>query len=573
MPRTYTSRRIAVSHGSAAPSVVALTTASVAVATLALSGCRAPENEVAAADRQVYGILEQASAQVTGNTKVMTVDRPHETLRRRLEAADAVAKPLDLRLVESLDAAAENSRDFQRQRESLYSVALNLTRTMHDFEWRFGGGGGAAVNGVGDGSANLTLSDDLRASQNTLAGPRIVASFANQFLRSLVNGGGFDASSVLGLTLSQPLLRGMSPRVIREPLTQSERDVIYQVRDFERFRTTFAVRIVSDYYGLLELTQNLDAEVANRDSLTLSRQRIEAMVEAGRNTSIEVGRARQNELSAENRLIDARARLESAVDRFLITLGLPTDARAVVDVAELQKLAAMPIESVTLEEAEAVAIAFSRRLDYRNTRDEVEDAARRVLVAEDAFRSQFDFSGAINVPTQTNSSLDFDWSRISWRAGFDLELALDKLAERNAYRSALISLDVFIRAREQFEDEIKRDVREALRTLRRTVTSYEIQTNALRLAEQRVESTRDFFAAGDRNVTTLDVLDAQESLLGAQLAQMSARVDYAIARLQLMVTLDSLVLEPMGLRFDQTLPMPKLAAAPADAATKPVTPP
>ena len=550
-----------------------LVSLSLAASALSVTACRSPELEVAAADRQVYGILEQATAQVTGDAKTVRVDRPYDTLRRRLEAQDASAAPLNLRLVESLDAAAENSRDFQRQRESLYSVALNLTRTMHDFEWRFGAGAGAGIAGVGDDTANLTLSDDLRASQNTLAGPRIVTSFANQFLRSLVNGGGFDASSVLGLTLSQPLLRGMSPRVIREPLTQSERDVIYQVRDFERFRSTFSVRVVSDYYGLLELTQNLEAEVANRDSLTLSRLRIEAMVEAGRNPSIDAGRARQNELSAENRLIDARARLESAVDRFLITLGLPTDARAEVDLAELRQLASLPIEDLTMTEDDAVAIAFQRRLDYRNTRDEVEDAVRRVLVAEDAFRSQFDFTGAINVPTDTNSSLDFDWSRVSWRAGFDLELALDKLAERNAYRSSLINLDVFIRAREQFEDEIKRDVRESLRTLRRTVKSYAIQSNALRLAEQRVESTRDFFAAGDRNVTTLDVLDAQESLLSAQLAQMSARVDYAIARLQLMLTLDSLVLEPMGLRFDQTLPMPTLAADSANNPKKTGTPP
>jgi outer membrane protein TolC len=156
-------------------------------------------------------------------------------------------------------------------------------------------------------------------------------------------------------------------------------------------------------------------------------------------------------------------------------------------------------------------------------------------------------------PTPTQSLELRLVARQSWRAGFDLELALDKLAERNAYRVALINLDVAIRAREQFEDEIKRDVRQALRTLRQALASYNIQTRAVELAEQRVESTRDFFAAGDRNVTTLDLLDAQQSLLSAQLAQMSARVSYAIARLQLALTLDTLELEPKGLRYDPAL--------------------
>ena len=527
---------------------------------------------MASADRQVYGILEKANAQVSGDKKTETIERPTDTLRQRLLGATAPGEPLPLRLTESLDIAAENSRDYQRQKETLYTVALALTRAVHDFSWRFGAGASAVVSGVGDDTANLALSDDLRASQNTLAGPRIVASFVNNFLRSLVSGGGWDASSILGLSLTQPLLRGMDQNIIREPLTQAERDVIYQVRDYERFRSTFAVRVVSDYYRLLEQTQNLEVEDANRESLRLSRERIEAMAEAGRNTATDVGRAKQNEYSAENRAIDAKARLESSVDRYLITLGLPTDAPAQVDLKELTRLQAQPIETVELDEDTAIAIAFARRLDYRNTRDEVEDAVRRVGVARDALRSQFDFTGVVNVPTEPDKPFRFDWSRISWRAGFDLELALDKLPERNAYRSALINLDVFIRAREQFEDEIKRDVRDAQRTLRRAVASYDIQTKAVDLAEQRVASTKDFFEAGDRGVTTLDLLDARESLLSAQLAQMSARVSYVIARLQLMLTLDALIVEPKGLRFDPSLPLPAMQTAQLDSAEDRPTP-
>lgn len=523
---------------------------------LGLAGCRVPNREVENADRQVYGVLEKATEAVTGIAKTEPVERPADTLRARLLADRDDAEAINLRLTVCLDIAAENSRDYQRQKETLYATALALTRAVHDVSWRFGSGATGTVSGIGDTDANVAISDDLRASQNTLSGPRIVASFVNNFLRSLVSGGGWDASSILSLTLTQPLLRGVSPAIIREPLTQAERDVIYQVRDYERFRSTFAVRVVSDYYRLLEQTQNLGAEATNRKSLTLSRERIEAMAEAGRNTATDVGRARQNEYSAENREIDAKVRLESSVDRFLITLGLPTDAPAQVDVTELARLQALPIEDVDIDEDSAIAIAFERRLDYRNTRDEVEDAVRRVDVARDALRSQFDFSAAINVPTENDQTFRLDWSRIQWRAGFDLEFALDKLPERNAYRTALINLDVFIRAREQFEDQIKSDVREALRTLRRAVKSYDIQTKAVALAEQRVASTKDFFEAGDRGVTTLDVLDAQESLLDAVLAQMSARVSYAIARLQLILTLDGLVLEPKGLRFDPALPLP-----------------
>ena len=57
----------------------------------------------------------------------------------------------------------------------------------------------------------------------------------------------------------------------------------------------------------------------------------------------------------------------------------------------------------------------------------------------------------------------------------------------------------------------------------------------------------------------LDKLDAQDSLLSAQLNRNAAIVDYAIARLQLMNDLEAIRLSPQGLRFDLKLPMPASA--------------
>ncbi|MHC5072888.1 MAG: hypothetical protein ACYTGO_20635, partial [Planctomycetota bacterium] len=60
-------------------------------------------------------------------------------------------------------------------------------------------------------------------------------------------------------------------------------------------------------------------------------------------------------------------------------------------------------------------------------------------------------------------------------------------------------------------------------------------------------------------VETLDVLDAKESLLNAEIALTQARVNYAIARLALLQDLEALPLEPKGLRYDPGLPIPKEA--------------
>lgn len=517
-----------------------------------LYACTAAEYR-ADADRQVYGILETAAEHVTGQTKVFSIDRPEHTLRRELEDDPEMAVVLDLPT--ALDVAAQNSREFQTRKERLYAAALALTLRQNDFALRFGGGTSQGVSGVSDDSATVDIRNDLFASRNTTSGGRIVASFVNTFLKDVVRGGTFNPSSILDLTITQPLLRGFGERIAREPLTQAERDVIYEMRTFERFRATFAVSVVSDYYRVLQQIDNLQSEESNQDGTRRNRERVEALVEAGRLAGVDLDRASQQEFDAGDRLNNARVSLESRLDAFRITLGLPTDAQVNVDIAELARLRQVVIRETDLDEDHAIEMALYRRLDHRNVVDDVEDAARGVRVSEDALRSMLNLDFAFSLPTQPDQPLKFDWTQVTWSAGFDLDLALDRLPERNAYRTALIGLDVAIRGRELSQDLVKQDVRQALRSLRRTFTSYQIQSQSLELSERRLERADDFLQAGRGN--TLALLDAQEDLLSARLSVTRAIVDWAIARLELLRDLEGLVLEPKGLRYDPGLPLPR----------------
>ncbi|HZN40469.1 MAG TPA: TolC family protein [Planctomycetota bacterium] len=523
-----------------------------------LAGCWSPSVNKDSADQQVYGILERATAKVVGEPRVVHVERPVDTLRARLLTS---MEPITLSLAEALDVAAENSRDFQRQKEQLYLAALDLTRDQHEFELIFGAGVSPNTSGEADPAAdeeyNLALGDELSASVNSVYGTQVVASFVNTFLRSLIHGGGIDPSSILNLTITQPLLRGAGRRIVREPLTQSERNVVYAVRDFERFRAEFAVRVVGDYWAAVAQMADLANVEANHKTLAQSRVEIEELYNAGRRTVTDLGRAKQSEYSADSQRVAAKNRLESTLDRFKLTLGLPVTAQVNLDPKELDRVTQQGVAKVEIDEAAAIALALQRRFDHQTTIDAVEDAGRRILVSEDALTMALDFRAALNVPSESGSSLNLDWSRVNWSAGFELDLALDKLAERNAYRSALISFDVAVRAREQSEDQIAADVRTSLRNIQSSIDSYTIQRFAVELAEKRVEATTDLFAAG--RVAALEKLDAQDALLQAQLQLTASIVDYANARLDLINDLEALRLDRQGLRFDPALPLPKPA--------------
>lgn len=519
---------------------------------LSFVSCYSPEANKEAADHDVYRILDGTSAQLTGARRHLQVERAVDTLRKRLLRDH---EPVPLSLAQALDVAAENSREFQRQKETLYLAALNLTRSINDFSLRFGGGGNGSVAGTDDDSANARVGDDLSAQANSVAGTRMVANFVQTFLRSVLNGGGFDGSSILDLTITQPLLRGSGRRIAREPLTQAERNVVYAMRDYERFRAQFAVDVVGDYWQIVRQMRDLANVEDTYQGLVTSREQIEELFAAGRKTITDLGRAKQSEFTADNQRVTARNRLETTLDRFKVTLGLPVSAKVALDPGELDKLLERGVQAMTITEEFAIGECLRRRYDFRTTVDEVEDAGRRVLIAEDALNMQLDFTAAISVPAESGRGLDLDWSRIDWSAGVDLDLLLNRVPVRNAYRSALITFDQAIRAREQAEDQLTASVRSALRDIQAALMSYQIQSQAVTLSAERAESTTELYAVG--RGTALDKLDAVSDLLNAQLSRNAAIVDYAIARLALMNNLEAIKLEPHGLRFDFDLPMPQ----------------
>ena len=269
----------------------------------------------------------------------------------------------------------------------------------------------------------------------------------------------------------------------------------------------------------------------------------------------DLGRSQQDVLTADAQRVTAANRLQAALDRFKLSLGLPITTNLQLDAAELDALVTAGVATMTLAEGDAIELALTRRYDHLTTIDQVADAGRKVFVAEDALNMQLDLTTNVQVPAESGDGLDLDWSKVNWSAGFDLDLALNRVPSRNVYRAALISFDQSIRAREQSEDQLATNVRNSMRNIQAALQTFRIQSTAVDVAESRVEATTDLYDAG--RIQVLEKLDAQRSLLNAQLSRNAAIVDYAIARLQLMNDLEAIRLEPHGFRYDPNLPLPQ----------------
>ncbi len=510
-----------------------------------LGACASAEQHAAAADAEVYALLDARRAELFADPAGFRVEPEAERLRTRLLAApDGAAEPVGI--VACLEIAAANSRDYQQRKERLYRAALDLTLAR----WRFSTigtlAGSAGVDGVGNASADASVDADLGLSRLLGSGARIVGGIGASLFRVVSTGDGWDVVSDLSLSITQPLLRGAAREVVLEPLTQTERDLVYEVRNYERFRRTFAVDVANEYYAILVTLDQIANEEENLRGVRYIEEVSQARTEAGRLSPIQRDQASQDVLSSETNLLQLRARFGQQLDSFKLRLGLPPEAGLTLDPAELVVLRDLDGSDLEPLDSDDLALgALARRLDYLNTTEAVLDAERRARIAADALRAGLDLEASIGSSSEEGRPFTFRSDNAPWSLGIGWNLPIDNLPDRNAYRSALLDLQAAMRAEEDARDRVLSGLRDDLRQATNARERHQVQSAAVLLAARRVESSQLNFDAG--RVQTRDLLEARRSLLSAQNAATSALRDFAISRLRLYTDLELLEVGPEGI--------------------------
>jgi len=589
-----------------------------------IGGCKSAPQYRQEADDAAYRIIQQAQTQALGRAEPFTISVPERRLREALllEQALPYAAPdslgsrevelipqfpdasysqqtgdplpaapwldraaqqgMTINLNEALMIGARNSRDYQAQKERVFVAALDL-----DFErdaFRNTWAGLMASEGIaellGEDSAGVEHRAELTLTRQFKSGMLLTAKIGLDLVKLLTGSGASSLGAFGDASVSIPLLRGSGQFVTTEPLRQAQRDVVYAIYEFERFKQTFAVQIAAEYLSVLETLDRVKNAEQNYRSLIGSTRRARRMADAGRLPDIQVNQALQDELRARDRWVSAQQTYERAMDNFKVQLGLPADAAITLDPTELDRLAAAvpapeaatatgepappadaPIVLVPPNPADggpmeipqdrAMRLAFDHRLDLRVAIGRIDDAQRNVVVAADALRADLTLLGSMSIGERRtlssagrdDASLRFDEG--SYSALVNLDLPLHRTSERNAYRESLIGFEESVRDLQATEDQIKLAVRDDLRNLMQAREQLRIQAQAVEVAKRRVDSTNLFLQAG--RVEIRDVLEAQESLVAAENARTAAIVQYRVSELDLQRNLGVLEVSHDGL--------------------------
>lgn len=593
-----------------------------------LWGCKSASDYRKQADEVSYQIIEEKQLESLGRTEPFTVERPSDLFRRRLIEMQAlpVSSPaslgtdrlepiahwpekdypfspnqqkffpsdpnqvLTLSLMDALQIGAANNFEYQSRKEAIFSAALDLDLARNEFRTIFSAAAQSYYeeNRVSSPTQRgIVNSGDLSAARKLTSGAEISAGIAADLVNLLTLGGASSLGLTADASISIPLLRGSGSHIVAEPLLQAERQVMYAIWQFERYKSEFAVSIASDYLGVLRQFDQVRNSRENYISAVASARQSRRLADAGRLPEIQVDQAVQRELSARAQWIGAVESYKQRLDSFKVRLGLPPDAKIELDRKDLEKLqvykdyfvysdasgaggegkegnfpvADAPIEPqppteedagpLELPEEIAVRTAFEKRPDLWVVQGRVFDAQRDVIVKADRLGAELTLLGSagwgssrsLGSAGSEDARLEFDRGRYS--ALLNLNLPIERTAERNAYRKSFLALEEAVRTLQETEDSIKLSIRNQLRTLLESREQVKIQAKAVSVAEKRQKSTKMFLDAGRAEIR--DLLDAQDALLSAQNQLTAAIINYRLAELNLQRDMGVLQVDEKGL--------------------------
>ena len=581
---------------------------------LLFSGCTAKYHRTKA-DKTALSIIKDAQEDVLGKSDDLSIERPSDILRRRLLTEQELAtygnaslgtdtlekikhwpekkypaavtstdkeieiplekKPLLINFFQALKIAAQNSPEYQTQKETLFKAALTLDLNRNDYSFIADASGDSTYSldkSSGTDVKGMENSGSLGISKTFKYGAKLAANLSVDLVK-LLTAPKDSSFGILGdASISIPLLRGSKSYIYAESLTQAERNVVYAVYDFERYKKTFTVNIASNYLNVLKQIDQMENSEQNYKNNISSARRTRRLADAGRLTEIEVDQAVQTELTARNNWISARELYKNRLDSFKQLLGLPPDSFIEIDRSDLENLLAYvakivsktdiqniseasgkippanaPIElkepdgsnrgPMELDEADAIMLGLKNRLDLKVSEGKIYDAQRNVIIKADALGAELNLlgKGQAGEPRSLADAGKKDDAKIQpdlgiYSAVLSFDLPVERSAERKAYRESYISLESAVRDFQNLEDDIKLSIRQSLRAMSEARESLKIQKLAVSVAEKRVDSTGKFFEAGRSELR--DVLEANESLLTAKNSFTSAVIDYRVAELE-----------------------------------------
>jgi outer membrane protein TolC len=410
------------------------------------------------------------------------------------------------------------------------------------------------VSPLSAGAAGLVTDTTLANAgiqQGFSSGAQAGLSFSNnrQWVNSVVTQYNPFTGSSLGLTVTQPLLRGFGASVNRRfiRIAGNERKIASLLFRQQLIATVYGViRLYTDFVALVEDEKVKEETTALAEKLLRD---VTVQVDEGTLAQVEKTRATAQVFSTRQDAINARGLREEqeAILRNVITRGsgdpevrsariIPTGALSIPENDEVR-----PVEDLVDE-------ALANRPDLGQARLQIEDARIGLSGARNATLPQVDLVGVLQnsggagaanpfAPAPGATFLNGYGGALgqiltreypTYGVGLQVNIPLhNRVAEADLARDEIQVKQSQIRLR-QFENQARLEVEDALIAIRRARSSFEAAEQARKFQEESLAAEQAKFEAGES--TSFFVIQYESMVAQARSTEVAARSSYVKAR-------------------------------------------
>ena len=268
---------------------------------------------------------------------------------------------VQLSLERAYQLALLHSPDLQSQYETLYESALDVSLERFGFDSQLFAGfnsffttQGRLAPGGSQSNLSFALGDNsqgIQLQRKGMTGANFAVGLANTILFNFAGNNTQSANTILDFSLVQPLLQNAGRSRILEALTQSERTLLANVRQLERFKRGFYLQIAigrnpgagpnlagnflatpgsgginaGGFLGLLEQQQQIRNQEFNIRQLETVLKQFEEYNKSGLLDAVQLKLFQSSFYLQQRTLLDAKTSYQTSLDEFKSLLGLPPD--------------------------------------------------------------------------------------------------------------------------------------------------------------------------------------------------------------------------------------------------------
>jgi len=426
------------------------------------------------------------------------------------------SKTRALSLEECIQLAVENNRILTRYRLSGKTARINLKMAESRFlpsGYLTGGRNESRNDDLGYVIINKSYSSNVGLSRALETGGAVSIGINNSISESSNNTGVTNYTTGVGISVSQPLLRGAGFTVNLIPIKRAKAYAHVSMLSVKQNLINLITYIERRYWDLILVYEDLKIQ---QDALGRALELLEvnkSLIEAGRMASQEIVQAESDVATREITVANAENEIISAQISLQAQLDLP-------DRIIIRPTTEMTFQPIQVDLAGCLELAYKNRPDWLIHLKYLEIQKMNLIVAKNRTRYQLGSSAGISSNSSNTMGLPttfkeaFQFKTLTWNVGLSFIFPFNKESLRNGYILQKLShdrQDIYIA---ELRDNIRIAVENAARHVEYSLKQVNLAQRAKKFTEKKLLLEEEKMKVG--RSTNFQVIAYQRDLTTAQ---------------------------------------------------------